>query len=159
MDDPHDIAVWRRLDERITTSGQPREEQLAAIRALGVAHVINLALHSHEQALADEAASVRALGMAYIHIPVEFDAPTEEDYRRFCAAMGEVADARVHVHCIVNMRVSAFFYRYRRELLGMEEAEARGQMESIWRPGGVWARFIGDEGSVALPHRIAGQHY
>ena len=159
MYDPQDIAVWRRLDERITTSGQPTEEQLAAIRALGVSHVINLALHSHEQALADEAASVRSLGMDYFHIPVEFDAPTEEDFRRFCAAMGKVADARVHVHCIVNMRVSAFFYRYRRDMLGMDEAEARRAMDSIWRPGGVWAQFIGDEDSVALPHRVAGRHY
>ena len=76
MSDPTDIFNWRRLDARITTSGQPTEEQLAAIRDLGVDHVINLALHSHEKSLPDEAASVAGLGMSYIHIPVEFDAPT-----------------------------------------------------------------------------------
>lgn len=61
MTDPEGIYNWRRLDDRITTSGQPTEEQLADIQALGVQHVVNLALHTHEKALPDEAASVRAL--------------------------------------------------------------------------------------------------
>jgi hypothetical protein len=49
----------------------------------------------------------------------------------------------VHVHCIANYRVSAFFYRYRRDVLGMNEAEARAEMEQVWHPEGVWAVFIG----------------
>jgi protein tyrosine phosphatase (PTP) superfamily phosphohydrolase (DUF442 family) len=63
MADPKSIYNWRRLDHRITTSGQPTEQQLADIRALGVHHIINLGLHSHEKALPDEAASVSRLGM------------------------------------------------------------------------------------------------
>ena len=43
MVDPETIYNWRRLDDRITTSGQPTELQLADIRALGVRHIINLA--------------------------------------------------------------------------------------------------------------------
>ena len=155
MSDPTDIFAWRRLDHKLTTSGQPTEEQLAALAALGVEHVINLALHTHERALPDEAASVAALGMTYTHIPVQFDAPTEEDFGRFCAVMADLGDATIHVHCIVNARVSAFLCRYRRDLLGMDEAEARRAMESIWQPGGVWAAFIGDEQAVGLPHRYA----
>ena len=38
--------------------------------------------------------------------------------------------------------MSAFFYRYRRDVLGMGEAEARAYMERIWHPEGVWATFI-----------------
>ena len=75
MTDPETIYNWRRLDNRITTSGQPTEEQLAHIQALGVRHVVNLALHTHEKALPDEAASVSRLGMEYIHIPVDFQNP------------------------------------------------------------------------------------
>ena len=109
MNDPTDIFMWRRLGETITTSGQPSEAQLRAIRSLGVTHVVNLGLHSHEKALADEAASVRALGMEYVHIPVAFDAPAVEDFDRFCATMKALAGKTVHVHCIANARVSAFF--------------------------------------------------
>src|SRR6202163_868084 len=72
MADPETIYNWRRLDDRITTSGQPSEPQLADIHALGIRHVINLGLHTHEKALPDEAASVSRLGMTYVHIPVDF---------------------------------------------------------------------------------------
>lgn len=33
-------------------------------------------------------------------------------------------------------------YRYRRDVLGMNEAEARAEMEQVWHPEGVWAAFI-----------------
>ena len=112
MTDPEDIYNWRRLDERITTSGQPTEEQLADIQALGIKHIVNLGLHTHEKALADEAASVSRLGMTYIHIPVDFQNPTDEDFNRFCSAMEQLRETPVHVHCIANYRVSAFFYRF-----------------------------------------------
>jgi uncharacterized protein (TIGR01244 family) len=154
MSDPNHISVWRRLDSQITTSGQPTEDDLEALSGLGVEHVINLALHTHERALPDEAGSVAALGMTYTHIPVAFDAPTDEDFIRFRAAMEGMAGAKVHVHCIVNARVSAFLYRYRRDVLGMDEQQARQEMESVWQPGGVWAAFIGDDDAIALPHRF-----
>ena len=74
MADPETIYNWRRLDDRITTSGQPTEPQLADLRALGIRHIINLGLHSHEKALPDEAASLSRLGMTYPH-PGRFSEP------------------------------------------------------------------------------------
>ena len=142
MPDPEGIYNWRRLDGRITTSGQPTEEQLVDIQALGVAHVVNLALHTHEKALPDEAESVRHLDMTYTHIPVDFQNPTEQDFGEFCAVMEQFKDAPIHVHCIANYRVSAFFYRYRRDILGWDDAKARADMDAIWKPEGVWADFI-----------------
>src|SRR5436190_11653129 len=87
MGDPRAIYNWRRLDDRVTTSGQPTEQKLADIHALGVRHVVNLGLHTHEKALSDEAASVSRLGMEYIHIPVDFQNPTEKDFQQYCAVM------------------------------------------------------------------------
>src|SRR5271163_4876920 len=132
MADPEAIYNWRRLDDRVTTSGQPTEPQLADIHALGVSHIVNLGLHTHEKALPDEAASVGALGMTYIHIPVDFKNPTERDFTAFCAAMAASEGDKVHVHCIANYRVSAFFYRYRRDVLGMDAAHARVDMDAVW---------------------------
>ena len=147
MADPEAIYNWRRLDDRVTTSGQPTEEQLAEIRALGVEHIVNLGLHTHEKALPDEAASVGRLGMTYIHIPVDFANPTEEDFQQFCAVMAQLKDVPVHVHCIANARVSAFFYRYRRDVLGWDEAQARREMEAVWQPRGVWVDFVARRGN------------
>lgn len=142
MPDPAGIPHWRRLDDRLTTSGQVSEHDLATLSALGVRHVVNLALHTHEKALPDEAASVAKLGMTYTHIPVDFSNPTDADFARFCAAMETIGAEPAHVHCIMNWRVAAFLYRYRRDVLGMEEAQARAEMEAVWRPDGVWAAFV-----------------
>ncbi len=157
MTNPVAITNFRRLDARITTSGQPSEAQLADIASLGVRHVVNLALHSHPQALPDEAGSVAVLGMTYTHIPVDFDAPTEADYRRFIDAMATAGDGAVHVHCIVNTRVTAFVYRWRRDAGGADDA--RAMLDSVWRPGGVWAVFIGDAAATDRPHAYAGRDY
>jgi uncharacterized protein (TIGR01244 family) len=157
--DPEHIVNWRRLTPQITTSGQPSEADLSQIQALGVTHVVNLGLHTHERALQDEGAIVAHLGMTYVHIPVEFDSPTESNYEAFCSALRSVKDEPVHVHCIVNARVTAFFYRYQRDVLGIDAAEARGTLESVWKPGGIWASFIGEEAAATLPHRYAGRDY
>ena len=153
MTEPSDIYHWRRLDDRITTSGQPSEEQLARIASLGVRHVVNLGLHTHERALPDEAASLARLGVEYVHIPVDFDHPTEDDYARFRDTMTRLEGERVHVHCIANLRVSAFLYRWQREAAGRDDVPARSLMDSVWRPGGAWAAMIGDEAARSLPHR------
>jgi uncharacterized protein (TIGR01244 family) len=140
--DPESIHHWRRLDDRITTSGQPTEVELTLIAALGVRYVINLGPHSHEKALPDEAATVMTLGMTYIHSPVDFKNPTESDFAAFCAALEQTGDAPTHVHCIANYRVSAFFYRYRVDVIGMDPTLAREDLKAIWRPGAQWMAFI-----------------
>ena len=144
MADPEVIYNWKRLDDRVTTSGQPTEPQLAEIQALGVRHIVNLGLHTHEKALPDEAASVSRLGMEYIHIPVDFQNPTAADFARFCSVMAALKDVPVHVHCIANYRVSAFFFRYRRDVLGIDEKGARAEMEEIWHPTGAWEAFVAE---------------
>ncbi|MFB9951817.1 protein tyrosine phosphatase family protein [Rhizobium puerariae] len=157
--DPVEIVNWRRLSSRLTTSGQPTEGQLASISKLAVSHIVNLGIHNHEKALKDERATVSSLGMTYIHLPVDFAAPAESDFDRFCQIMEATRNDRIHVHCIFNARVTAFLYRYRRDVLKLNPEEAAAPMETVWRPGGVWAVFIGHNGDAALPDRYAGRDY
>ena len=111
---------------------------MADIAALGVRYVINLGLHSHEKALPDEAVTVDALGNLRAY-PSRFQEP---DRAALCTALKEASDGRVHVHCIANYRVSAFFYRYRRTVLGMDAARARADLDQVWQPDPVWTAFI-----------------
>jgi hypothetical protein len=69
---------------------------------------VNLALHTHEKALPDEAGSVRHLDMTYTHIPVDFQNPTEQDFEQFCAVMEQFKDAPIHVR-IIECRHSSTF--------------------------------------------------
>jgi protein tyrosine phosphatase (PTP) superfamily phosphohydrolase (DUF442 family) len=147
--EPTDIRAFQRLDARTTTSGRLRDEDLDSLVAIGVRHVVNLALDSHPEALADEAGKLAALGIGYTHIPVPFDDPRDEHYRTFVSALGAASDGPVHVHCIMNYRVAAFFFRYNREFVRMDEASARALMITQWEPdrsdrpeARPWAEFL-----------------
>lgn len=137
------IFNYRQAGPRLATSGQPREEELAAIAAAGYGVIVNLALHDDPRyALADEAASVRALGLTYIHIPVRFDAPTEGDLAAFFAVMERFRDAKLWLHCAANKRVSAFLGLYRHLCQGWPRDEAFALLREIWEPDAVWSAFI-----------------
>ncbi len=130
--DPSDIRNWQRRPDGITTSGKLEAHDPARLAAIGVRHVVNLALDSHPEALAGEGALLAAEGIAYTHIPVPFDAPTPEHV----AALAEALNAHpgpVHVHCIMNYRVTAFFYLLDRAA-GLPEPEARARMAAVWNP-------------------------
>ena len=138
-----DIYNYLKVDDRIATSGQPSEQQFALIRDAGYVTVINLAPSSAlENSLADEDSLLEELGIEYIHIPVDFKNPTEEDFTKFVRSLESRAGQKVWVHCAANARVSAFVYRYRRSVLGEDEATASADLRKIWEPFGVWKAFI-----------------
>lgn len=153
------ILNWRRVNARLTTSGQPNRDQLADIQKLGITHIVNLGLGHGEGALEDEAEIVASLGMEYIHIPVDFENPTDQNFEDFKTALETHTGAQMHVHCIYNARVSAFFYRYAQLQNDVSEAAAFDLMDSIWRPGEDWAEFIANPSAKGQPNRYAGDDY
>ena len=141
-----EIYNYRCAAADLATSGQPREDQLTAIAEAGYDVVINLALHDDPRySLKDEASSVRRLGLEYIHIPVQFGAPTESDLLKFFDAMDRHKHRRVWVHCAANMRVTAFVGLYRRMREGWPEERAFALLREIWQPDEVWSQFIASQ--------------
>ena len=138
------IFNYLPISDSIITAGQPTERQFELVKEAGFLKVINLAPHNAENALPDEAATLASLGMDYTHIPVDFQNPTEANFEEFCAAMQGTASAPVLVHCAANMRVSAFMYRYRAEVLGANPRQLEVDLHKIWEPFGVWKAFVGE---------------
>ena len=130
------------LTDELGTSGQPTSAQLAAIKEAGYEVVINLATGTTPRDLPNEADVVATQGMEYIHIPVVWDNPTEADLARFFEVMDATQDKKRFVHCIANMRVSAFMFLYRVLRQGMPLEEARATMSQIWQPNPIWQKFI-----------------
>jgi uncharacterized protein (TIGR01244 family) len=130
------------LTDNLGTSGQPTSAQLAAIKEAGYEVVINLATGTTPRDLPNEADVVAAQGMEYIHIPVVWGNPTEADLARFFEVMDATQDKKRFVHCIANMRVSAFMFLYRVLRQGMPLEEARVTMSQIWQPNPIWQKFI-----------------
>ncbi len=136
------IYNYLPISQQLSTSGQPTAAELKKIKEAGFGTIINLAPHNAENSLDNEAAIVTELGLAYIHIPVDFRNPTEDNFASFVDAMNGLAGRDVWVHCAANMRVSAFVYRYRREILAQSDAAARKDLRKIWEPVGVWKSFV-----------------
>lgn len=146
------IRNVRVLDERLATSGQPNEAQLAAIAAAGYEVLINLALHDDPRySLADEAGAAQALGLRYVHIPVVFSEPQAEDLQAFLTAMDTHAGRRVWVHCAVNYRVGAFVGLWRVLRQGWTIGQAFAPLHELWAPDATWRRFIDEQLAQGTP--------
>ena len=105
--------------------------------------VINLALHDDPRySLADEAGTVRSLGLTYVHIPVKFDAPTEQDLLAFFDAMEAHRGSKMLVHCAANKRVTSFLGLYRVMRQGWQVEPAFAPSRAIWEPNEVWSSFV-----------------
>jgi len=138
-----DIYNFRAIDDTLSTSGQPTEAQLRTAAAEGCQVIINLGLHNDPRySLKDETGLVKDLGMVYIHIPVQFDAPREDDLLAFFQAMEMHKENKIHIHCAANMRVTAFLGLYHTIKQMKAEIEAFEPMRSVWEPNEVWSSFI-----------------
>ena len=137
-----EIYKFHPVGEKLGTAGQPTEAQFRAIRESGFEAVINLALPTSDNAIAHEGSVVTGLGMSYVHIPVDFKAPTSQDFGAFCRVMGAFDDRRVFVHCAANKRVAAFVFLYRVLHQRLPRIEAERELYAVWQPDEVWSHFI-----------------
>jgi protein tyrosine phosphatase (PTP) superfamily phosphohydrolase (DUF442 family) len=135
---------YRAYDELLSSSGQPDAAQLEDAAARGFKRVVYLGFTNSNGALDNEDAIVAALGMQYVHIPVDWNAPKLRDFRQFASAMQADEDARTLVHCQANYRAAVFSYLYRSAILGDDEGDARADMVDVWTPDETWQAFIDD---------------
>lgn len=143
MDKITDIFNFLSVEPMLSTSGQPTEAQLSALANQGYEVIVNLALHNDPRySLPDETGFVESLGMTYIHIPVQFDAPSENDLKFFFNAMAANKNKKIHLHCAANMRVTAFLGLYYLIKEGKSKETAFIPMKSIWEPDEIWSSFI-----------------
>ena len=137
------VYQLRIISDLIATSGQPSVSQLSEIAAAGFTTIINLALHDDPRySLPNERASVLALGLKYVHIPVPFSSPASEHLLEFFEAMENCKHERTWIHCAANIRVSAFLGLYHVQKEGWPVDQAFYVMNELWQPDNVWSAFI-----------------
>lgn len=139
----NDIKYYLQVTDHLSSAGQPLEAQLKSISDAGFDLVINLGmLNNPEYSLRDEASSVIALGMDYVHIPVVFEDPTRQNLLDFFKAMEDSRGKKVFVHCAMNMRASTFIGLYNAIRLNQPRDQAFELMHRIWEPNEIWQIFI-----------------
>lgn len=141
-----DVKNFLRISDLLSCSGQPDESQLIKIAAERFEVVINLGLSDGKYALPDEATSVAGLGMAYYHIPVQFDHPRLEELSSFIAIMNQHRDKKTLVHCAVNYRASAFSGLFLFATSAIDQEGLWAFIDQVWKPDPVWQEFIEEAG-------------
>ena len=137
-----EIVNYLPISDTVGTAGQPTAEQFATIKLAGYEVVVNLAMPNSSNAVPNEDAIVAGLGMHYVHLPVVWEHPTQQDLVQFFDVMARCRGKKVFVHCALNMRVSAFMLLYRVIWQGVPLEVARKDMVKIWEPNPVWQRFM-----------------
>tara|TARA_B100001778_G_C18516963_1_gene596949 strand:- start:552 stop:998 length:447 start_codon:yes stop_codon:yes gene_type:complete len=139
-----EIYNYYKVPKLFNTSGQPTKEQLILLAKNRYEVVINLALKSQIGSFEiNENKILKSQMVKYIHIPVDFDNPTQLNFNEFVKTIQKFENKKIWVHCKANMRVSSFVYKYRRDILNLDHNEIFSDMKVIWSPNDVWNSFLG----------------
>lgn len=136
------ILNYIKINELISTSGQPKIEEFDLIKDEGFEVVINLALCDASNAIENEDKVVTNLGMSYFHIPVDFENPKPSDLKLFINVMQSLGANKVWVHCAKNYRVSAFMYVYHKYVLKTPFENIDLSIFNIWNPDKTWQELM-----------------
>lgn len=136
------IKNFVSISPQLATAGQPSEQQLRELARQGFEVVINLGLSDAGYSLADEAGLAQGLGLVYHHIPVDFQAPRQQELMRFFEIMEASKGKKIFVHCAANKRVSTFVSLFGQARLGWSLDMAEACIRRVWKPNAAWADFI-----------------
>ena len=136
------ILNYVKINELISTSGQPKIEELELIANEGFEVVINLAIPTTSNALENEDKIVSSLNMSYIHIPVDFENPKISDLKLFLNVLQALGASKVWIHCAKNYRVSAFMYVYHKYILHTPFEQIDLSIFDMWQPSLVWQELM-----------------
>jgi protein tyrosine phosphatase (PTP) superfamily phosphohydrolase (DUF442 family) len=140
----NEISNYHQYSPQFSSSGQPTASQLETVAEEGFKRVIYLAFSDNHTAIENEDRTVKKLGMDYVHIPVDFDNPTVEDFEDFSAVMNRDRNIRTLLHCQINLRASTFSFLYRVIYADVPIAQAKEDLDAIWQPDKVWYKFLVD---------------
>ena len=149
-----ELINYREYSETLSSAGQPTEKQLQVVKEADFERVVYLAFSDHHDSLPTEDRMVKDLGMEYVHLPIDWDLPTVNDYTMFAGAMLASPDKKTLVHCQVNFRASSlsFLYRVLQEEVPMDQALE--DLNTVWVPNETWKKLIFDvlEKNGRSPH-------
>lgn len=106
--DPGAIRNFMQVTPEFCTGGQPRVEHFAKLKADGVKAVLNLR-QPGEHRSDEELEAVKAAGLKYFNIPVNYQNPTDANVDEFLRITDDPSNRPMFIHCTAAIRVSAFW--------------------------------------------------
>jgi uncharacterized protein (TIGR01244 family) len=106
--DAGNIRNFMQVTPEFCTGGQPRVEHFAKLKADGVKAVLNLRQPGEHRA-DEEQEAVKAAGLKYFNIPVNYQNPTDANADEFLRITDDPSNRPMFIHCTAAIRVSAFW--------------------------------------------------
>jgi protein tyrosine phosphatase (PTP) superfamily phosphohydrolase (DUF442 family) len=103
-----DIRAYLKVTPEFCTGGQPRPEHFALLKADGVKAVLNLRQPGEHRA-EEEQEAVKAAGLRYFNIPVNYQQPSSAAADEFLKITDDPANRPMFIHCTAAIRVGAFW--------------------------------------------------
>ena len=103
-----EIRAYLKVTPEFCTGGQPRPEHFALLKADGVKAVLNLR-QPGEHRSEEEQEAVKAAGLRYFNIPVNYQQPTDAAVDEFLKITDDPANRPMFIHCTAAIRVGAFW--------------------------------------------------
>ena len=134
------ISNYIKINNQISTAGQPTKEEFKQIAKEGFEVVINLAMHN-KGALKKEDKIVSKNGMIYIHLPITWKAPEVDRVKLFLKLLEslEKENKKIFIHCIMNYRASVLMHLYKK-FVWKKEGELIAPTE--YEPNEVWQEIL-----------------
>ena len=135
------IINYIKINNKISTSGQPTKRQFKQIAKEGFEVVINLAMHN-KGALKEEDKIVSKNDMVYLHLPITWKNPEVDRLKLFLRLLEglEKENKKVFIHCIKNYRASVFIYLYKKYIRKEENSVLIAPSE--YRPNKIWKKIL-----------------
>ena len=135
------MSNYIKINDQISTAGQPTKEEFALIAKEGFEVVINLAMHNRG-AFKKEDKIVSKNGMMYIHLPITWKTPEVDRLKLFLKLLEslEKENKKIFIHCIMNYRVSVFMYLYKKFVWKASDDTLIAPAE--YEPNEVWQEIL-----------------
>ena len=118
------IKNFGQMDERFFRGGRPKDEDYAALAALGVKTIIDLTDNSKEY----EQPAVERAGLRYINIPmVDKSYPSMDQVNAFLKVVDDPATGKFYVHCAGGRHrtgVMGAVYRFNKDKWNLDQVLA-----------------------------------
>ena len=135
------ILNYIKIDDHISTSGQPTKKQLKKISKNNFEVIINLAQYNSNNALKNEDKIVNKNNMIYIHIPISWDKPEKNRLKVFCSILKDLQkqNKKVFIHCAKNYRVSVFMQYYYKNIL---KEDKKFKSPKSYKANKTWQKIL-----------------
>lgn len=125
------ILNYRKNSDKLSTSGQPKEDEIKIISENGFEVVINIRPDFEMHYEFNEKIAVESLGMKYFNIPMTFDTLDSGYLLKFFELVESQKERRVFIHCHHNIRVSVLFAFYRILILKWKKEDAFDELSKM----------------------------